>query len=101
MALSDTELGWLVPAFMLVYMLAAPVFGAWGDRGSRTRPIALGGFLWSLATVLSGLARSYPQLLAGRALVGIGEAAYVAIAPGLLGGLFPAGGRGPGHVRLR
>jgi len=94
MALSDAQLGWLVPAFMLVYMLAAPVFGAWGDRGSRTRPIALGVFLWSLATVLSGLARSYPQLLAGRALVGIGEAAYVAIAPALLADLFPASGRG-------
>src|SRR5213078_129572 len=49
---------------------------------------------WSLATVLSGLARSYPQLLAGRALVGIGEAAYVAIAPALLADCFPASGRG-------
>ena len=94
MELSDTQLGWLVPAFMLVYMLAAPVFGAWGDRGSRTRPIALGVFIWSLATVLSGLARSYPQLLAGRALVGIGEAAYVAIAPALLADSFPLSRRG-------
>jgi MFS family permease len=94
MALSDTQLGWLVPAFMLVYMLAAPVFGAWGDRGSRTRPMALGVFVWSLATVLSGLARSYPQLLAGRALVGIGEAAYVAIAPALLADSFPLSRRG-------
>jgi MFS family permease len=94
MALSDAQLGWLVPAFMIVYTLAAPVFGAWGDRGSRTRPIALGIFLWSLATVLSGLARNYPQLLAGRALVGIGEAAYVAIAPALLADCFPAGRRG-------
>ena len=94
MALSDTQLGWLVPAFMVVYMLAAPVFGAWGDRGSRTRPIALGVFVWSLATVLSGLARNYPQLLAGRALVGIGEAAYVAIAPALLADCFPVSRRG-------
>jgi MFS transporter, Spinster family, sphingosine-1-phosphate transporter len=94
MALSDTQIGWLVPAFMLVYMVAAPVFGAWGDRGSRTRPIALGIFIWSLATVLSGLARSYPQLLAGRALVGIGEAAYVAISPALLADLFGAKSRG-------
>jgi MFS family permease len=94
MALSDAQLGWLASAFMVVYMLAAPVFGAWGDRGSRTRPIALGVFVWSLATVLSGLARSYPQLLAGRALVGIGEAAYVAIAPALLADCFPVSGRG-------
>ena len=94
MALSDTQLGWLVPAFMLVYMIAAPAFGAWGDRGSRTRPIALGVLVWSLATVLSGLARNYPQLLAGRAVVGIGEAAYVAIAPALLADCFTLEARG-------
>ena len=94
MALSDTQLGWLVPAFMLVYMLAAPAFGTWGDRGSRTRPIALGVLVWSLATVLSGLARNYPQLLAGRAVVGIGEAAYVAIAPALLADCFTLEARG-------
>jgi MFS family permease len=94
MGLSDTQLGALWPAFMVVYMITAPVFGAWGDRGSRTRPIAIGVFLWSLATVLSGLAHSYPQLLGARALVGIGEAAYVAIAPALLADCFPVGGRG-------
>jgi MFS family permease len=94
MSLSDTQIGWLVPAFMLVYMVAAPLFGAWGDRGARTRPIALGVFIWSIATVLSGIAHSYPQLLAGRALVGIGEAACVAIAPALLADSFAFGRRG-------
>jgi MFS family permease len=94
MSLSDAQLGWLVPAFMVVYMVTAPVFGAWGDRGSRTRPIAIGVFVWSLATMLSGLARSYPQLLAGRAVVGIGEAACVAIAPALLADFFAADRRG-------
>jgi len=94
MGLSDTQLGALWPAFMVVYMITAPLFGVWGDRGSRTRPIAIRVFLWSLATVLSGLAHSYPQLLGGRALVGIGEAAYVAIAPALLADCFPVSGRG-------
>jgi MFS transporter, Spinster family, sphingosine-1-phosphate transporter len=94
LGISHGQAGWLWPAFMLVYMIAAPVFGAWGDRGSRTRPIALGVAVWSVATVLSGLARSYPQLFASRALVGIGEAAYAAIAPALLADYFPAGARG-------
>jgi MFS transporter, Spinster family, sphingosine-1-phosphate transporter len=89
MALNDTQLGWLLPAFLLVYMVAAPAFGSWGDRGSRTRPMAIGVLVWSLATFLSGFAQSYPQLLAGRAVVGIGEAAYVAIAPALLADCFP------------
>jgi MFS family permease len=94
MSLSDSQLGQLPSAFMLVYMVAAPVFGPLGDRGSRTRPIAIGVALWSLATALSGLAQSFPQLLAGRAAVGIGEAAYVAIAPALLSDLFPQARRG-------
>ena len=94
MGISHEQAGWLWPAFMVVYMIAAPIFGAWGDRGSRTRPIALGVSLWSLATVLSGLARSYPQLFASRALVGIGEAAYAAIAPALLADFFPVSARG-------
>jgi MFS family permease len=94
MGLSHAQAGWLWPAFMVVYMVAAPIFGAWGDRGSRTRPIAIGVALWSLATVLSGLARSYPQLFAARALVGIGEAAYAAIAPALLADYFAVRARG-------
>jgi len=94
MGLSHEQAGWLWPAFMAVYMITAPLFGAWGDRGSRTRPIALGVFLWSLATVLSGLARNYPQLFAARALVGIGEAAYAAIAPALLADYFAQEARG-------
>ena len=94
MGISHAQAGWLWPAFMVVYMIAAPIFGAWGDRGSRTRPIAIGVAVWSVATVLSGLARNYPQLFAARALVGIGEAAYAAIAPALLADYFAAGARG-------
>jgi MFS family permease len=94
MHLSDTQLGLLMLAFLVVYSIVAPLFGAWGDRGSRPRLIAIGVFLWSLATLLSGLADNYPQLFAARALVGVGEAAYVAIAPALLADSFPAASRG-------
>jgi MFS family permease len=94
MKLSHAQSGWLWSAFMLVYMVTAPVFGALGDRTSRTRPIAIGALIWSGATVLSGLARTYPQLFAARALVGVGEAAYVAIAPALLADCFAVQARG-------
>ena len=94
MHLNDFELGTLMSGFLIVYMLAAPVFGRLGDRGSRPRPIAIGVFVWSLATGLSGLARSYVQLLAARAVVGIGEAAYATIAPSLLADSFVRRTRG-------
>lgn len=94
LGLSDSQIGLLTTAFMLVYMATAPLFGALGDRGSRTRPIAIGVFIWSVATILSGFATNYGHLLAARALVGIGEAAYVAISPALLSDCFPRSQRG-------
>jgi MFS transporter, Spinster family, sphingosine-1-phosphate transporter len=91
---TDFELGFLAPGFLVVYMLAAPAFGYLGDRRSRTRPIAIGVALWSLATVWSGLARTYWQLFASRAAVGIGEAAYATISPALLADYYPPAQRG-------
>ena len=91
---TDFQLGILAPGFLLVYMLAAPAFGYLGDRRSRTRPIAIGVALWSLATMWSGLARNYGELFASRAAVGIGEAAYATIAPALLADYYPPARRG-------
>src|SRR2546427_3325152 len=79
--LSDTQLGALMTGFLVVYMLAAPLFGSLGDTRSRTRLIGLGVAVWSAATALGGLARSYAALFAARAAVGIGEAAYRTISP--------------------
>jgi MFS family permease len=89
LALSDANLGSLMSGFLVVYTLTAPVFGALGDRRSRPRLIALGVACWSFATALSGFAGSYLSLLAARASVGVGEAAYVTIAPSLLSDYFP------------
>ena len=94
LALSDTNLGALMSGFLIVYMLSAPVFGALGDRRSRPRLIAAGVAVWSLATVLSGFAGGFLALLAARAAVGVGEAAYGTIGPSLLADYFPAERRG-------
>ena len=74
--LTDTQLGLLASAFMWVYLSVAPVFGVLADRRSRPRLMGLGVGIWSVATALSGMVRSYGQLLFGRALVGVGEASY-------------------------
>jgi MFS family permease len=89
LGLSDTDLGSLMSAFLVVYTLTAPVFGALGDRMSRPRLIAFGVACWSFATAMSGFAVGYLSLLAARASVGVGEAAYVTIAPSLLSDYFP------------
>ena len=91
---TDEQFGFLASGFIIVYMVAAPFIGAFADRGSRPRILALGVGLWSIATAAGGLAASYGSLLASRAAVGIGEAAYATIAPALLADYFPERLRG-------
>jgi len=94
LALSDANLGSLMSGFLIVFTLAAPIFGSLGDRRSRTRLIAFAVACWSVATVLSGFAGSFAALFVARASVGVGEAAYVTIVPSLLADYFPRAQRG-------
>jgi MFS family permease len=91
---SDTAIGLGSTVFISVYLIAAPFFGAVGDKPRRTRWVAGGIFLWSAATALGGLARTMPELLGARSLVGIGEAAYSAIGPAILADYFSEKMRG-------
>jgi MFS family permease len=82
--LTDAELGWTLSAFMIAYAVLAPLFGRLGDLLTRKYLIAAGVTLWSLATAGAGLASGFWQLFAPRALVGVGEASYATIAPGII-----------------
>ena len=94
LVLTDFELGLLANAFLVTYFLTSPLFGRMGDRGPRTRLMAAGVAVWSLATATAGLARTFVQLVAARAAVGVGEAAYATISPALLADYFPPERRG-------
>lgn len=82
--ISGGEAGRINTAFMLGYFLTAPFFGYLGDRVSRKWLIALGIFVWSVGTVLTGFATGIGVLLLYRILVGVGEASYATISPGLI-----------------
>ena len=87
--ISDSAIGLLGTAFLLVYAVAAVPFGFWGDRGSRRTVIGIGVAIWSIATLFTGFARSYAQLFLSRAVVGIGEASYYPSGTSLLSDWFP------------
>ena len=76
-------------AFVVVYMLASPLFGGLADRRSRKLLIGLGVATWSLATASAALATGFVSFLVARALVGVGEAAYATIGPSLLSDYYP------------
>lgn len=75
-------------AFMVGYFITSPFFGYLGDRFSRKRLIAFGIFVWSLGTLFTGFAATFATLLCFRVLVGLGEASYATISPGLISDVF-------------
>ena len=98
LALSDAQVGWILTSFIVVYTVASPAFGALGDRLARPPLLGLGVALWSAATSVAGFARSFAALLAARAAVGIGEAAYGTISPGLIADHYPESRRGRAYA---
>src|SRR5687768_11666716 len=75
LSLSGLELALLgSTAFVLFYTALGVPFGRLADRVSRTRMIAAGLIVWSLASSATGLASSFAGILCCRVLVGVGEA---------------------------
>ncbi len=87
--LDDAQTSWPLTAFVVVYMLASPLFGTLADRFARRKVIAFGVGLWSLATAAAALAQGFWSFLFARALVGVGEAAYATLSPGLIADYYP------------
>lgn len=96
-------MGLLSTAFMVAFMLMAPLFGVLADRMSRWKLMAFGVAVWSLASGASGLAgfavggavvSGFVVMLLTRGVVGVGEAAYGPAAPAVLSDLYPVERRG-------
>ena len=88
--LSDQELGGLVSVVSITIALFSFPIALVADRWSRVKSIAAMAVVWSLATIACGFSRSYGQLLAARAVIGLGEAGYGAAGGALLTSMFPA-----------
>jgi len=87
--LSDRQLGALVSVVSVTVALGAIPLSLLADRWSRVRSIFLMALVWSLATIACAFAGTYGHLLAARAMVGLGEAAYGTVGVALLATLFP------------
>src|SRR5712691_2068107 len=86
--------GLLGTAFLVSYMISAPIFGWLADRMSRWLIIGASVILWSAATAASGLVTTFAALFAMRLFVGVGEGGYGPAAPTIIADFFPLALRG-------
>jgi len=91
---ANGKAGLLTTAFIIIYMITAPIFGWLADRYSRWMIIGISVALWSLASGATGLAGSFGILLATRVFLGIGEAGYGPAAPTIISDFYPLEKRG-------
>src|SRR5512138_389083 len=71
---STGELQWVVDSYILVFAGLLLTMGALGDRYGRRGALGIGLAVMGVASVLSAFADSAGQLVATRALLGIGAA---------------------------
>lgn len=88
-ALSDAQLGMLSGVVALMVGLLTFPLSLAADRWGRVRSLTLMATLWSIATLLCAVAGNYQQMLLGRILVGVGEAAYGSVGIAVVISVFP------------
>lgn len=91
---SATLEGLLGAAFMVGFMVASPMFAHSVSYFEPFRVMALGLFIWTLATLLCAIAPSYVVFFIGRILTGFGEASFLCIAPPFIDKFAPPASRG-------
>jgi EmrB/QacA subfamily drug resistance transporter len=94
------DIAWIISAYLLAATAATPVIGKLSDLHGRRR-VLLGSIgVFTLASVLCALAQTLWQLVAFRALQGLGGAGLMVMAHATLGDMIPPRERGRYQVYL-
>ncbi|MFI6265463.1 MFS transporter [Micromonospora sp. NPDC051006] len=91
---SQGELEWAINSYTLVFAGLLFTFGVLGDRAGRKRFLLIGLVLFGLSSLLSAYAQSPGQLIAARALMGVGGAAIMPVTLSIISNVFDPRERG-------
>ena len=94
LAATFSDVQWVVEAYALLLAALLLAGGAAGDRFGRRRVFAIGVALFAAASIGCGFAGSVAQLIAARAIQGIGGALLVPGSLAIISASFDAGERG-------
>ena len=95
LGLSHGQIGLISGLYFALFYCLISIPVAWfADRSNRVRVLSFACALWSAATAACGLAANYPQLVAARMTVGVGEAGGVPPSYAIISDYFRPGTRG-------
>lgn len=91
---------WVLAAFSLAFSVSTACFGRVADLVGLRLPLRVGILLFAIGSLAAALAPTYPILLAGRLLQGLGAGAVPVLAAGVIAALFDDEHRGPAFGAL-
>src|SRR5919202_3226264 len=90
---SSSELQWIVDGYLLVYAGLLLAAGTLGDRFGRKRALVAGLSVFALGSIFAALSTGPSELIASRALMGVGAAGIMPTTLSILTNIFPSGER--------
>ena len=91
---SASELQWMVDAYILVFAGLLLTMGSLGDRFGRKRALQVGLVVFGLSSLSAAYADSGGQLIAARAVMGVGSALIMPATLSIITNVFPREERG-------
>ncbi|MDC2953101.1 MDR family MFS transporter [Streptomyces gilvifuscus] len=88
------HLSWVVTAYLLASTAATPLWGKLGDQYGRKRLFQTAIVIFLIGSALCGMAQNMPQLIAFRALQGLGGGGLIVLSMAIVGDVVPPRERG-------
>ncbi|WP_030598878.1 MDR family MFS transporter [Streptomyces fulvoviolaceus] len=88
------HLSWVVTAYLLAATAATPLWGKLGDQYGRKKLFQTAIVIFLVGSALCGMAQNMPQLIAFRALQGLGGGGLMVLSMAIVGDLVPPRERG-------
>ncbi|SFD71175.1 drug resistance transporter, EmrB/QacA subfamily [Paenibacillus catalpae] len=83
------QYSWIISIYLLATVITTPIYGKLSDLFGRKKMFIVGACIFLAGSMLSGLATSMPQLIAFRAIQGLGAGALTTIPYTIIGDLYP------------
>ncbi|MFG3493914.1 DHA2 family efflux MFS transporter permease subunit [Streptomyces sp. NPDC047928] len=88
------HLSWVVTAYMLAATAATPLWGKLGDQYGRKKLFQTAIVIFLVGSALCGIAQNMPQLIAFRAVQGLGGGGLMVLSMAIVGDIVPPRERG-------
>jgi EmrB/QacA subfamily drug resistance transporter len=89
-----SHLSWVVTAYLLASTITGPLYGKFGDLYGRKKTLQVAIVIFLVGSMLCGISQNMPELIAFRAVQGLGAGGLITTTIAVVGDIIPPRERG-------